>query len=1028
MIMFPRSKKANLFLILIFILISSYYELSGQNYSITTYTTKEGLAHNKVTSIASDSSGFLWIGTWDGLSRFDGYEFKNYYHIPGDSTSLPYFSIKDIVVDRSNNLWILPDFKELTLFDRANEKFRIIQSLGDNLLENIQSITLDENKNLLIIAKNRLIKKDFKTGKYEAIYLVDKNGNEFILDEGQYDYSIENDSIVWLCGKQILKFTTENTRENRKCFRFLKGYQLEGSFFKKHLDFEINYKYSVFRSPSGNIWLFSNIGLFQLDEHKNLFSEVKGKIPIKDFTGRKRFFWGSISDGFYMYKPGNEVISHIQGPTHQLIGNIFYQSDELIWSNNVSLTGTSQGLSRIIITPLFFRNYPINEKGIDNPAIYCILKDSNNTIWTAVKGRDYISKILRNGMVKRDLIISTKQTEISGYLRSIIKVKRGLWLGYYRETLLFYDFKTGIYKQHSPVYKSFNTITTDKSGKLYIGGFNLSIYDPGSKETKVLIKEKENEIFYKLYFDTKGNLWCAMNFSKLLKYNIISGKSQMFKITSDNYNIEDILEDKKGNFWLALLGGGICKFNPETGLKKYYTTSTGLSNNTTYCLLMDQKGNIWISTNYGLSRFNPYTEQFRNFNRADGLEINEFNAYASFSTVDGELLFGGMGGIVGFYPDSLSQKKISSITQKVILTNVKVSGETRFFLNPVYQTDTIILNKGDNNFHITFSSRDFINSEKTMYRYRLTGVSNKWEETDSRNRTMNYSNLKPGLYNLGIEATDREGNWTASKTLTIIIKPYFYQTKFFIFIIPLLVLALITSIIIVYIKQFKQEEQQKQDTLRLQSLRGQMNPHFIFNSLNSINYFISNNDKLSANRYIADFARLIRSILSNMGSDYVPFSEELNSIRDYLNIEHLRFGDKFDFEIRTDEVSEPEDIEIFPGLVQPFVENAIWHGVRGLENRKGIITIKLSAIGKDKIKCSIEDDGIGRKISMGTNFNGNNHKSKGIGIVLERLQIISSIRRVSYGLSITDLYNDRQETGTLVKIDIPCKYMKNHKL
>ena len=158
-----------------------------------------------------------------------------------------------------------------------------------------------------------------------------------------------------------------------------------------------------------------------------------------------------------------------------------------------------------------------------------------------------------------------------------------------------------------------------------------------------------------------------------------------------------------------------------------------------------------------------------------------------------------------------------------------------------------------------------------------------------------------------------------------------------------------------------------------------------------------------------------------MGSDYVPFIDEINSIRDYLNIEYLRFGDKFDFELKTDEVSESADIKIFPGLVQPFVENAIWHGVRALDKRKGKISIRFLTDGNDKIKCTIEDDGIGRKMSMEKNLNWNNHKSKGIGIVEERLDIISKIRRISYNLKINDLYNDRSESGTRVEIDIPCK-------
>lgn len=318
---------------------------------------------------------------------------------------------------------------------------------------------------------------------------------------------------------------------------------------------------------------------------------------------------------------------------------------------------------------------------------------------------------------------------------------------------------------------------------------------------------------------------------------------------------------------------------------------------------------------------------------------------------------------------------------------------------------------------------DFLTSEKTNYRYRLEGHGRDWIITDYLNRNINYENLSPGEYSLEIEATDRNGEWSASRNLTIIIKPFFYQRKIFIILLALAISGLIYLIISLYLRNFRNKNRLINDELKLQALRGQMNPHFIFNSLNSINYFISNNDKLSANRYIADFSRLIRTILSNMGSDYVSFSIEMNSVRDYLEIEHLRFGDKFDYILDISGVNEVETLEIFPGLIQPFIENAIWHGVRALNDRKGFIRIKVSMPVKEKLACIIEDDGIGRRASQEMSKNSVGHKSHGISIVLERLQIVSKLRSVSYGLEISDLYPGRNEPGTRVKIDIPVKQL-----
>ena len=383
--------------------------------------------------------------------------------------------------------------------------------------------------------------------------------------------------------------------------------------------------------------------------------------------------------------------------------------------------------------------------------------------------------------------------------------------------------------------------------------------------------------------------------------------------------------------------------------------------------------------------------------------------------------FGGMGGITSFFPDSINDKDVDVSNQKIILTGISISGTERIFNKPIYESDSLRLETGEDNFHLTFSSTDFAVSERTIYRYRMPRINKSWIYTNHDNRNISFSNLDAGYYNLEIEATDRNGDWSETKNLVIRIIPPFYENHIFHLSIFLLVIFLVFGFIRLYIRQIKQKARQTEDRLKLQSLRGQMNPHFIFNSLNSINYFISNNDKFSANRYIADFSRLIRSILTNMGKEFVPFETELTSIRDYLEIEHLRFGDKFDFKIDISQMTDNSRIEVFPGLVQPFIENAIWHGVRALGKRKGFVSIIFSKKGPGKINCIIEDDGIGREASLSISGINGNHKSRGIGIVAERLSLIGKITSSEYKLEITDANPGKQEKGTRVSIDIPMR-------
>ena len=228
--------------------------------------------------------------------------------------------------------------------------------------------------------------------------------------------------------------------------------------------------------------------------------------------------------------------------------------------------------------------------------------------------------------------------------------------------------------------------------------------------------------------------------------------------------------------------------------------------------------------------------------------------------------------------------------------------------------------------------------------------------------------------------------------------------------------------VILYIRQIRLKAAQKQDELALESIRGQMNPHFIYNSLNSINYFILRNDKLHANQYIADFSRLIRNILSNMTEEYVPFDQELQSIRDYLKLEHLRFGDKFEYTMESQTEEMDDEIRVMPGMVQTFIENAIWHGIRNLEGRKGFIKVLfLQPTEKGYIRCIIEDTGVGRKLAAQYRNDLPGKKSRGIGIVAERLKLVNKLRGSDYQVIMEDLFPEKEETGTRVTIDIPVK-------
>ncbi|MEL6134677.1 MAG: histidine kinase, partial [Bacteroidota bacterium] len=208
--------------------------------------------------------------------------------------------------------------------------------------------------------------------------------------------------------------------------------------------------------------------------------------------------------------------------------------------------------------------------------------------------------------------------------------------------------------------------------------------------------------------------------------------------------------------------------------------------------------------------------------------------------------------------------------------------------------------------------------------------------------------------------------------------------------------------------------------LALKSLRSQMNPHFIFNSLNSINGFIATHDDRTANKYLSDFSRLMRTVLDHSQQDFVPLGTELEVLKLYMKLEHFRFGDKFDYELDIDPELNQEQVFIPPMLVQPYIENAIWHGLR-YKNEKGKLQVILAEAGS-KIQIQIKDNGIGRKKSAELKTrNQKTHQSTGLKNTEQRVAIINDVYKAYLSVHIEDVDPNQEDTGTCVTISMPLK-------
>lgn len=999
------------------LLKSMYHEAYAQGYVITHYNSRNGIGHDLVRTIAADSSGFIWMATWDGLTRYDGTDFVNYFHDPADSTTIPYFSVSQVCIDRTDRLWLATDNGILALLDRANGKFIRIRNVGGYCVNDLVCFDKGPDGNIWFVLTKGILKHDPESGG-TWLYPWKSWPEEMpVMRFYYYRLTFDCSGRPWLAGRNILKLKLGADPSDGKLFSEIESInRLQrlpgriGTFFDEAGNS------CMVSDSSGNLWLASMTGLFRYDEADGCFTEFGGDPGKIGFACDQPVVFYNHETGLNIFFPEKDSLVTVPRDISGLPATYLLHDPGLLWFSHMGQGGTPDGVLKVVFTPHEFRHVNPFPNSYSELNVFGLIKDDEDALWIAARDRNYLIRIPPAGIPEKKLILNDQEFKDLWHPRAFLQDTGGIWIGYYYKMLLYYDLETGHSYKHYPA-KVNHTICFDRDGSLLIADDGIIKYNPVTGESKRLYTIRDS-VYIFTFYRQDSILWAGCSYSYILKYNLDTGGSELIKLAQGVTNNEDICEGPNGELWIATLGTGVCRYDPETGEKVFYTTSSGLSNNTAYGILRDPEGNMWVSTNKGLSVINPVTGLIRSFGENDGLPIHEFNSDATWITGDGKFLFGGVGGAVEFDPLEVLHGTNGKTIQKIIIKELEVSGLRRTFDRPVYMKDTVYLEKGDDNFHLSFVVSEYRNPSVIRYRYRLGGEDSNWYYTDHTDRNITFSGLTPGWYNLLIEATDINGSWSLSRKLVIRIKPFFYQTIFFRVALPLVLVILLSVLGWNIIRQLNQRERQRRDMLRHQALRAQMNPHFIFNALNSINYFISNNDRLSANRYIADFSKLIRTALNNMNEDFVRLSVEIDALEDYLKIEYLRFGDKFDYYIETDQDVKMEALRISPGLVQPFVENAIWHGVMGLNGRKGMISVKFRMKGAGLV-CTVEDDGVGRTRSEAMKDKTLPKKSRGISLATERLKIINNIMLSDCRINISDIYPDRTETGTRVEIDIP---------
>ncbi|MFC9777903.1 hybrid sensor histidine kinase/response regulator [Paenibacillus chitinolyticus] len=804
-------KTGLLFIVGVFVLSSLYvtkaepspdstalsYPLRFQNLTIN-----QGLSQNSIIDIVQDPSGFLWFGTQDGLNRYDGYSFVIYKNDMNDPDSLSDNWVTDLFVDSKGTLWIGTYNGGVNRYDAATGKFfRYRSDPGQrNSLssDSIKSIKEDVRGRIWVVTKDG------------GLNLLDPAANEFkvydlsVLDSGGTmpvrisSMTTSPDGSIWIGTENagVMQFDPE--KEQFVSYRHIPG--VGQSLVNDAVKF-------VHRASDGYIWIGTDEGLDRYDPYGKIYTHygstgASGTLPGNEITSiyedSSRQLWIGTTEGLSRYIRSKDAFysyRHNPKEPESLSGNwvfsIFEDASGSLW------IGTrDQGINKA--KPGMFSQGRIDN--LDGSGVWSLYVDALDRVWVGTDKGIEIHPVLGTGATENwdDASRDTAQgssKEVAGLddvgtVRSIIEDAQGnIWAGgdgglflFDRQSDRFNRFQ--LERLGGLKDERIRFLYEDKQSQLWIGTYSHGLSKLDASRTRlqsVPVPSNDEQVssvwITSLLEDSSGSLWIGTNEGLFRMRDSVSVKMSIppLAATTDKPRIRSILEASDGTIWIATFGSGFLRYSVSTDRYVHYTEKNGLANNTVYGILEDREGDLWLSTNRGLSKFDLSRETFANYDGSHGLQSNEFNANAffKFSKADEEMLvFGGVNGFNLFRPRLIQS---NTYQPPVRITRFDVPGRQIFQPGaaveaggPVtlpYQTKTV---------SFEFSSLDYTNPDNNQYAYRLEGFDSDWVPA-GRRRFASYTNLEPGTYTVHVKGTNSDGLWsgqTASLTLTVERPPW----------------------------------------------------------------------------------------------------------------------------------------------------------------------------------------------------------------------------------------------------------------
>lgn len=997
--------------------------LKGQHYNFINYSTESGLAQSQIRSITQDKNGYLWLGTLAGLSRYDGKKFVNY----SIQSGLIHNEIFSLLPDKTNGLWI-GTMGGLNYFN--NKHFTSYLFKPELSETSVNAMAQDSEGNIWLATDGAGVCKFDKT---RFTYFTDENG---LVSNNVRSVCIDSKGVIWfgtksgicyydpsLAGKaganSIKKFEAKGIypvnvshifmdKQKHLWFcTFGEGvYCYDGKSFRNYTETDglINdWIRSAIEDSEGHIWFASKFGLSKFNPFANTaggkgfisFTETDG-LPVDNtnivFEDKERNIWiGTDGKGLCKFLGGTFTYMTTKDLlSSNIILSILEDQNQNLWFSTFGKGIIKKEKDKVV-------KYTIDE-GLNNNTIWASVKDEKNNLWfcTSEGISVFDGKKFRNYGVEDGLGAKTVYAVCQDHLGN-------LWFGTTQGVSVF----NGV---------SFKNYVSDS--------------DNIGKDVTSIVKDKNN----RLWFATKNGLYKFEN-NRFTKYTTANGLC--------HNNVLSLTIDNRNDLWIGTRAGiNYCNLsNDAVGDKLFSKILIDDVFNANYILflILDDNGQLWIGTNSGVFALDTKTYltskkiNFRHYTIFDGLPGMECNQNAAFKDHSGNIWMGTTEGLIK-YDQGVKDFRLRDFEPITHITGIRLFlKDTNWskFTKDIDSTTLLPKNLKVNyrTSHFTF---DFIgiklgNPSSVRYKYLLEGFDDNWSApTDATFAT--YSNLPSGKYTFKLLAGDVMGHWNKHPTtFSFEILPPFWTRWWFIL---ACVIALFFMLWLLYkwrVNEIRKKHQTQQLEyksklllLEHQSLNSSMNRHFIFNALNSIQYYMNKEDKLSAHKYLSRFAKLIRMNLDSSMSKLVSLTEEIERLDLYLQIELMRFEDKFEYSVEVAEDVDIDSIEIPPMLLQPYLENSILHGILP-SDKKGQITIKVEHNRDGAIVFSIQDNGIGIEESKARKqLNKSLHVSRGTSISTQRIQLLEVTNNIKISVNGPfDVKNELNKVlGTRVELII----------